>query len=174
MNDEINLVDASGTRIGRIGKMAAHEKGELHEAFSIFVFNKNGELLLQRRQQAKYHSGGLWSNTCCSHPRFKESLLPAAHRRLKEEMGIDCELVLFSSLVYRAELDNGLVENEFDYILVGQSDAEPKINSEEAEDYKWLAMDVIRKDAAKNPSAYTEWLKIVIADPKFDFGNFNL
>jgi isopentenyl-diphosphate delta-isomerase len=142
-------------------KMEAHEKGLLHRAFSVFVINSNNELLLQQRAFSKYHSGGLWTNTCCSHPRNGESNLEAAHRRLQEEMGFDCTLTKLLDFVYRAELDKGLTEHEFDHVFIGKWQGEPKINPLEVAAFKWMDVYKLEKDILDDPSNYTEWFKII-------------
>ncbi len=167
MGDLINLVDKEGNRIGTVEKLEAHKSGVLHEAFSIFIFNKNTELLLQRRNPAKYHSGGLWSNTCCSHPKENENLRVAIHRRLQEEMGIDCDLEELFTFMYKVELENGLVENEFDHVFIGNSDEEPHPNFEEVSEYKWIKIAELKKDIENNPTLYTEWLKIIMNNQTF-------
>lgn len=167
MDTLINLVDASGKRIGGIEKLQAHQEGKLHEAFSIFIFNAKGELLLQKRAEGKYHSGGLWTNTCCSHASMGEPLEDAIHRRLPEEMGFDCELRELAPVPYRADLANGLIENEYDHIFVGTHDADPKINTEEASGFTWIQPSDLVVDIAAHPERYTEWLKIILQQPSF-------
>ena len=160
MIEYVILVDENDQPIGREEKMRAHEQGLLHRAFSIFVFNKNKELLLQRRALSKYHSAGLWTNTCCSHPRPSESIQEAAHRKLQQEMGFDCELTGQFHFTYRAELDAGLTEHEVDHVLFGTYDHDPVLNPDEAEDFKWVTLEWLSTDITKNPHEYTEWFKI--------------
>jgi isopentenyl-diphosphate delta-isomerase len=170
MPEMINLVNKSGERIGSREKLAAHVKGQLHEAFSIFVFNSNDELLLQKRALDKYHSGGLWTNSCCSHPRVGEEIEKAVHRRLMEEMGFDCDLEEKFSFVYKAEnLANDLTEFEFDYVFVGNVDDSVKVvpNPAEVCEFKWIKIDDLKEDIIKNPSMYTEWLKIILKSDEF-------
>lgn len=159
LEEKVILVDQSDRQIGVAEKLQAHYEGLLHRAFSIFVINEQGQLLLQKRAKHKYHSGGLWTNTCCSHPRPDEPTLLAAHRRLQEEMGFDCELQEIFSFVYRADLDNNLIEHEFDRVFVGYSDRQPILNPEEAEDWKWIDLKVLQADIQKNPKSYTYWLR---------------
>jgi isopentenyl-diphosphate delta-isomerase len=159
MENKIILVDEKDREIGSEFKLKAHREGKLHRAFSIFVFNSKGELLLQKRAIGKYHSGGLWTNTCCSHPTIGESVLDAAHRRLKEEMGFDCELSEEFNFVYKAKLDNELTEYEFDHVLFGKFDGVFKINREEAEDAKWIDLKFLTKNLKTNPQIYTFWFK---------------
>ncbi|EKE16552.1 MAG: Isopentenyl-diphosphate delta-isomerase, type 1 [uncultured bacterium] len=168
MEEDINLVDNNGNRVGFIGKMDAHFQGKLHEAFSIFVFNKNNELLLQKRADEKYHSGGLWSNTCCGHPRANENLNSAVHRRLNEEMGFDCELKEVFSFIYNAKLPNALIEYEFDHVFIGHFEKTGITpNPEEASDYKWIKLEDLKKDLETAPQEYTEWFKIILNYKKF-------
>ncbi|MDX1977533.1 MAG: isopentenyl-diphosphate Delta-isomerase [Pseudanabaenaceae cyanobacterium bins.68] len=157
--DLVILVDQFDQEIGAIAKMAAHNQGKLHRAFSIFVVNAQAEILLQRRAQQKYHSGGLWTNTCCSHPRPGESTESAAHRRLQEEMGFDCALVEIFSFTYYAELDQGLIEHEYDHVFLGYFDQEPQLNPQEAEDWCWRGVVDLRLDLQEHPERYTFWLK---------------
>lgn len=164
MEEFINLVDEKGKRIGEMEKLEAHVKGELHEAFSIFVFNENNELLLQRRALGKYHSGGLWTNTCCSHARVGEDVESAAHRRLAEEMGFDCGLKEAGIFKYRSEdVGNGLIEHEFDHIFIGNigaADIAP--DPREVAEWKWMDVDGIKSDISENPSEYTAWFKMIM------------
>ncbi len=164
MTEEVIYVDEHDTEIGRGEKLEAHQKGILHRAISVFIFNSKGELMLQKRAKHKYHSGGLWTNTCCSHPRHGEDVAAAAHRRLKEEMGIIVPLRHVSHLLYRVEFDNGLTEHEYDHMFVGESDATPAINPEEAEDWKWMFPEEIKKDIATHPEQYSYWFKLALDD----------
>ncbi|MEK6837593.1 MAG: isopentenyl-diphosphate Delta-isomerase [Nanoarchaeota archaeon] len=160
--DYVILVDGKDNPVGKEEKLEAHRQGKLHRAFSIFVFNSKGEVMMQKRHRNKYHSGGLWTNTCCSHPRPDESVLQAAHRRLKEEMGFDCELKEAFSFVYEVKLDKGLIEHEFDHVIIGKFDGAPKVNAEEAEDWNWMKIDELHRDVKANPQNYTRWLQIAI------------
>ncbi|MBP7804866.1 MAG: isopentenyl-diphosphate Delta-isomerase [Candidatus Pacebacteria bacterium] len=160
MIEYVILVDENDAPIGRAEKMEAHEKGLLHRAFSVFVSNSKGEILLQRRALTKYHSAGLWTNTCCSHPRPSEDIMEGAHRRLQEEMGFDCELREVFKFTYTAKLEAGLTENEIDHVLVGIYEKDPVINPEEVEEFKWAPIDWLIEDLKKNPDVYTAWFKI--------------
>ncbi len=162
MPDDIILVDELDRQIGTAEKMAAHRSGRLHRAFSILIFNTQGEMLIQKRARGKYHSGGLWTNACCSHPRAGAYILPEANRRLFEEMGIQCELEEIFSFIYRAEFENGLVENEFDHVFWGTTDADPRLNPEEAEDWRRLGLENLRAEIATNPEHFTPWFRIII------------
>ncbi len=159
LEEKVVLVDSSDRPIGVAEKLQAHQDGLLHRAFSIFVLNSQGQLLLQKRAKHKYHSGGLWTNTCCSHPRPDETLLDAAHRRLQEEMGFNCELQEMFSFIYHAELDHQLTEYEFDHVLLGYSDRQPVLNVEEAEDWQWIDLTTLQADIQQNPESYTYWLR---------------
>ena len=162
MNDQVVLVNENDDQIGLMQKLEVHQKGMLHRAFSVFIFNSNGELLLQKRAFGKYHSEGLWSNTCCSHPLPDENTSDAALRRLREEMGISASLNFLYSFIYNAELDNGLTEHELDHIFWGISNDLPIINAHEVGDYKYMSMDNLQRDILDNPDNYTEWLKICL------------
>lgn len=141
-------------------KMEAHQKGLLHRAFSVFITNSKGEMLLQQRALTKYHSGGLWTNTCCSHPLPGENVLSAAHRRLPEEMGFDCPMQEVYSFTYRAALDNGLTEHEFDHVLVGVYDGAVTPDAEEVLAYRFLTIAAIRRLLAEEPDTFTHWFHL--------------
>ena len=158
--EKVILVDKNDNQVGLMPKIEAHEKGVLHRAFSIFIFNSKYELLLQKRASSKYHSGGLWTNTCCSHPRDGEDTLDAANRRLEEEMGIKTSLRKVYDFIYKAELDNQLTEHEFDHVFYGVCDRDPILNKDEAEDFKWVDMETLNNDIIKNEDNYTVWFKI--------------
>ena len=158
------LVDKQDNPIGVMEKMEAHEKGLLHRAFSVFVFNKKGEMLLQQRAISKYHSGGLWTNTCCSHPRKGEKTIDAAHRRLKEEMGFDCEIEKAFDFIYESKLDNNLTEHELDHVFIGTYEDKIIPNPEEVENYKYVTIPWLLDDLKKHPTQYTEWFKICLQE----------
>lgn len=155
------LVDENDQEIGTMEKQEAHEKGLLHRAFSVFIFNEKKELLLQQRALTKYHSAGLWTNTCCSHPRIGETIEQAAHRRLIEEMGFDCELSTKTSFIYKAAFENGLTEHEFDYVLVGSFNGEINFNPTEVKNFKWINLEELQIDLFQNNQNYTAWFKII-------------
>jgi len=159
---EVILVDENDKEIGTGKKIKTHQEGKLHRAFSIFVFNSKGQLLLQRRSKSKYHSGGLWTNTCCSHPIPRESIEKTLHRRLKEEMGFDCELKEIFSFTYKVKFDNGLLEHEYDHVFIGKFDGKPTPNPEEVDEWKWIDLEELKKDIQKNPDSYSYWLKMSI------------
>jgi len=159
--ENVILVNESDEPIGVMPKMEAHQKALLHRAFSVFIFNSEGKLMLQQRALHKYHSPGLWTNTCCSHQRLGESNLEAGNRRLFEEMGMKVDLEELFSFIYKAPFDNGLTEHELDHVMIGYSEQSPVINKEEVEDWKWMGMDDIKTDINIQPEAYTAWFKII-------------
>ncbi|MEM7107843.1 MAG: isopentenyl-diphosphate Delta-isomerase [Bacteroidota bacterium] len=160
--EHVVLVDDKDEVLGTMEKLEAHQKGLLHRAFSVMVFNSFGELMLQKRASSKYHSGGLWTNTCCSHPRMGETTEEAAKRRLFEEMGIDLSPIFKYKFIYRAELDQNLIEHEYDHVFTAVFDGSPELNEEEAEDWRFVPISKLRQDIAENPSNYTEWFKIIM------------
>ncbi len=164
MKEQVILVNENDEQLGLMEKMEAHQKAVLHRAFSVFVFNAKGELMLQQRALDKYHSPGLWTNTCCSHQRSGESNLEAGKRRLQEEMGFDCSLKELFSFVYKAPFDNGLTEHELDHVMVGQYDGDPVINPAEVASFKWMPMEDIKRDILEQPWLYTEWFKIIFKE----------
>lgn len=158
--EKVILVDSSDREVGTMEKMAAHRNGgTLHRAFSVFIYNTDGDMLLQQRAISKYHSGGLFTNTCCSHPRPFEDISDAANRRLQEEMGMRCELKEIFSFEYKAPLDHDLTEWELDHVLIGKSDDTPQINPLEVESYEYVNVEWLLKDLASRPDRYTEWFK---------------
>ena len=161
MEEFVVLVDQDDQKLGLMEKQQAHVAGLLHRAFSVFVFNSKGELMIQQRAASKYHSPTLWTNTCCSHPRDNETYEQAAHRRLEEEMGFDCELEYKFNFIYKAHLENDLIEHELDHVFIGTFDDEPKLNPDEVMAYRWVELDDLKKDMEKNPQNYTAWFKII-------------
>ena len=162
MNEEkVILVNENDEQIGLMPKLEAHQKGVLHRAFSVFIFNDNNELMLQQRALTKYHSPGLWTNTCCSHQRNGETNIEAGKRRLQEEMGFFTDLKDTISFIYKAPFDNGLTEHEFDHILVGYYNSKPNINPDEVSSWKWMPLKMVKKDISVHPDLYTEWFKII-------------
>ncbi|MCU0664840.1 MAG: isopentenyl-diphosphate Delta-isomerase [Myxococcota bacterium] len=157
MDEMLILVDENDNPIGTEEKMEIHRRGVLHRCFSIFVCDRAGRVMLQKRAASKYHSGGLWTNTCCGHPRAGEEVAEAAHRRLFEEMSFDCELVELFTFVYRAQLDHGLIEHEFDHVFAGRFEAALSPNPEEADGYDWETMPRILEDMRARPERYTVW-----------------
>lgn len=159
--ENVILVNEKDEQIGLMEKIEAHEKALLHRAFSVFVFNDRNELMIQQRALSKYHSPGLWTNTCCSHQREGESNIEAGKRRLQEEMGFSTDLKDTISFIYKAPFDNGLTEHEFDHILVGNYKGVPNLNPDEVAAWKWMSLEAIEEDMRKNPAIYTEWFKII-------------
>ena len=159
--EHVILVNESDEPQGTMEKIEAHEKALLHRAFSVFVFNDNKELMLQQRALYKYHSPGLWTNTCCSHQRMGEDSLSAGVRRLREEMGFETQLEFKGSFIYKAPFDNGLTEHELDHILVGHYNGTPQINPEEVASWRWISMDDLKTDIDTHPELYTVWFKII-------------
>ena len=160
LEEKVILVDKNDNQVGLMPKLEAHEKGFLHRAFSVFIFNNKYQLLLQKRASSKYHSGGLWTNTCCSHPREDEDILDAANRRLDEEMGIKTSLRKVYDFIYEAKLDNNLIEHEFDHVFYGLYDEDPIINKDEVDDFKWIDMETLNDSIINNGDNYTVWFKI--------------
>lgn len=162
MSEEmVVLVNENDEKVGLMPKMEAHEKGVLHRAFSVFVLNGKNEVMLQQRALGKYHSPGLWTNTCCSHQRDGESTIEAGKRRLMEEMGFSCPLKETTSFIYKAPFDNGLTEHELDHILVGNYEGKVQINPDEVASWKWMPLEEVKLDIEKNPNLYTAWFKII-------------
>ncbi|HYG39028.1 MAG TPA: isopentenyl-diphosphate Delta-isomerase [Cytophagales bacterium] len=162
--EQVILVDSNDKETGTLGKTEAHKKGLLHRAFSVFIFNEKGEIILQQRALDKYHSPGLWTNTCCSHPRSGEEVEEAAHRRLTEEMGFDTKIEKAFDFIYKHSFGNGLTEHEFDHVYTGIYSG--KVNPDPEEVYAWktISMDELQKDVSLNPNHYTIWFKIVLQE----------
>lgn len=160
MNNVI-LVDNSDNQTGTMDKLEAHQKGLLHRAFSVFLFNEQKQLLLQKRADDKYHSAGLWTNTCCSHPAPGEFLIRSAQNRLKEEMGISTSVTPLFSFIYRAEFENGLIEHELDHVFIGNFNASPLPNPNEVSDWKYASYEQVKEEIDKVPDSYTFWFKLI-------------
>jgi isopentenyl-diphosphate delta-isomerase len=160
---EIIIVNEQDEEIGTGEKLFVHQQGLLHRAFSILVFNKNNELLIHQRTSHKYHSGNLWTNTCCGHPNANEEINQAAHRRLGEEMGFDTTLKFLYKFQYRAEFENDLVEHEIDNIFIGTYNDSFIVNPEEVANYKWVTIDELLIDVSRNPQNYTFWFKEILS-----------
>ena len=159
--EQVILVNENDEKIGLMPKMEAHKKALLHTAFSVFIFNERNELMLQQRALHKYHSPGLWSNTCCSHQRDGENSIDAGKRRLQEEMGFTADLSHTTSFIYKAPFDNGLTEHEFDHILIGNYNLDPEINEDEVASWKWMSLEAVKKDIKDSPEDYSAWFKII-------------
>lgn len=156
------LVDDNDNEVGQMEKLEAHKVGALHRAFSVLIMNTKGEMLIQKRARTKYHSAGLWSNACCSHPTGNDTLKNEAQKRLMEEMGIHTSLVFQYSFIYKTALENNLTENEFDHVFLGVFDGAPILNKEEAEDWKYVDLSKLQIDISKNPEHYSHWFRLII------------
>jgi isopentenyl-diphosphate delta-isomerase len=163
------LVDQEDNAIGTMEKMEAHRKGRLHRAFSVLIFNSKREMLLQKRAAQKYHSGGLWTNACCSHPAAGEKMEDAARRRLQEEMGIDVQPEFSHKFIYKTELDQNLIEHEYDHVFIGTFDGDPDVNKNEVDDWKYVSVSWLKSDIQQHPEAYTYWFKLIVKHPALDF-----
>lgn len=160
--EHVILVDESDKDIGTMEKIEAHMKGVLHRAFSIVIFNSRGEVLLQKRSRKKYHSAGLWTNTCCSHPLPGEPMADAINRKLAQEMGIAADLMFVYKFVYRTDLDNGLTEHELDHVYAGQFEGKPQINPEEVEAWRFASVEAIRAEIRNAPDNFTYWFRLIV------------
>lgn len=160
--EHVILVDTYDNQTGSMEKMEAHQKGILHRAFSVLVFNDKKEMLLQQRADGKYHSAGLWSNTCCSHPRPGDVMELAAQKRLQEEMGFTCELKVIGKFIYKTALENNLTEHELDYVLTGTYNGEVFPDATEVKNFKWLSVDKVKREINSAPHLFTFWFKEII------------
>jgi isopentenyl-diphosphate delta-isomerase len=163
--EHVTLVDRDDRPLGAMEKLQAHAEGRLHRAFSVFVFDQAGRLLLQRRSAAKYHSPGLWSNTCCGHPRPGEPVEAAASRRLFEEMGFRVPLRPLFRFVYRAEIGPTMVEHEVDHVLVGSFQHDPIPEPAEVQEWRWTRFDLLRQEVLREPERFTAWLRLLLQEP---------
>jgi isopentenyl-diphosphate Delta-isomerase len=164
--EKVILVDEDDNSIGTMEKMEAHHKGLLHRAFSILIFNSNGEMLIQKRATSKYHSGGLWTNACCSHPQPDEPIEVATRRRLKFEMGIDLQPEYAYKFIYKTPLDRNLVEHELDHVFTATFNGIPDVNPEEVEEWKYASIQDLRRDIKLHPEKYTYWFKVILNHPQ--------
>ena len=160
--DQVVLVNSKDEPLGTMEKLEAHHKGLLHRAFSVLIFNHKGELLIQKRAKHKYHCGGLWTNTCCSHQRLNEESINAGKRRLQEEMGFTTELVSIGNFIYRVAFPNGLIEHELDHVLIGNYSEDPNPNKEEVEDWRYVSLETLNQEIKMNPNDYTYWFKEIM------------
>ncbi|MFM2387191.1 MAG: isopentenyl-diphosphate Delta-isomerase [Bacteroidota bacterium] len=163
---DIILVNEMDEQVGTMEKMEAHEKGILHRAFSVFIFDSSNNILLQQRAYGKYHSSGLWTNACCSHPKPGESIEAAAHRRLQEELGFDTKLEKAFTFTYKAHFDNGLTEYEYDHVFIGHYEDPIQFNEQEVNAIKYIPLDLLKLELDENPDHFTEWFKIAM--PQLD------
>jgi isopentenyl-diphosphate Delta-isomerase len=166
--EEIILVDEQDNAIGTMEKVEAHRKGILHRAFSVVLFNSIGELLLQKRASNKYHSGGLWTNTCCSHPLPDEAIGDAAERRLRYEMGINLKPEFAFKFIYKTPLDNSLIEHELDHVFIGTFDGSPVINKDEVSEWKFMSLSELKNDMEHSPEVYTVWFRLIVHHPQLE------
>ncbi|MFZ9982682.1 MAG: isopentenyl-diphosphate Delta-isomerase [Cyclobacteriaceae bacterium] len=164
---EVVLVDHNDLQLGTMEKLEAHRRGLLHRAVSVFLFNSKGEVMLQRRALTKYHSAGLWTNTCCSHPYPGESAADAARRRLREEMGIDAPLDFSHSFIYKTDLEGGMTEHELDHVFFGYYDGDASPDPEEADQWKFVPLSDLLEDIKLNPKLYTVWMRLILQDSRF-------
>ena len=164
MSEQVILVDSRDREVGVMDKIEAHRLGVLHRALSIFIFNSKGQLLIHRRAMGKYHSSGLWTNTCCSHPRPNENSLDAANRRLKEEMGIHSDLKEIFSFIYKAEVGNGIYEHECDHVFIGKSDEFPLPDKREVSEWKWISIENVSDEIDNHPNDFTIWFQLIFKD----------
>lgn len=162
MKELLILIDENDQQIGEMEKLSVHQKGLLHRAFSVFIFNSNNELLLHQRAKEKYHSAGLWTNTCCSHSITSEAIEESVSRRLKEEMGIETKTQFQFKFLYHADFENGLKEHELDHVYFGTSDEKPNPDLNEVMDWKYISLEKLNEDISLHPENYTEWLKICL------------
>lgn len=167
--EKVILVDEYDNALGEMEKLEAHQKGLLHRAFSVFIFNSKNQLLLQQRNPLKYHSGGLWTNTCCGHPRPNEDIDEAAERRLEEEMGFNCHINKEFTFLYKANFENGLTEHELDHVFIGYYEAEPEPNPDEVSNWKYVDFEQVLADIKQNPQKYTFWFKYALERYKENF-----
>jgi len=163
--EQVLLVDHDDRVIGTMEKMEAHQKGLLHRAFSVLLFNDEGKILLQKRAAHKYHSAGLWTNTCCSHPQPNEKIEEAASRRLREEMGIHAQPTFAYKFIYKTSLDHELIEHEYDHVFLGSFNDVPSINQNEVADWKYADIEWIKRYIIEHPDRYTYWFKMIVNDP---------
>lgn len=166
MSEWVVLVKENDEVIGTMEKLQAHQNGLLHRAFSVFLFNNKGEVLLQRRAKTKYHSPNQWTNACCSHPRIDETYAQAATRRLKEELGIETEIIEKFHFIYKADVGQGLWEHELDYVFIGTYEGDFHLNPNEVSEVRYISMEQLEKEINQNPENFTEWFKIILKEYK--------
>ncbi|MBN8833847.1 MAG: isopentenyl-diphosphate delta-isomerase [Niastella sp. SCN 39-18] len=160
--NKVVLVNEDDFALAEMDKMQAHRDGKLHRAFSVFIFNLKGEMLIHQRANHKYHGAGLWTNACCSHPQWNERVKESAKERLQFEMGMSCDLEHLFSFIYKATVENGLMEYEYDHVFVGYTNAEPVPNILEVQNYKWIAPEELLKQVAAQPQDFTYWFRVAL------------
>lgn len=168
MAENILTVDEQDRETGYMEKIEVHKKGILHRAFSVMIFNDNGEVLIQKRAKRKYHSPGLWTNSCCSHQREGETLTEAVARRIQEELGITCDCKEEFKFKYRVEFDNGLIEHEIDHVFIGHYNGNVFPNEDEVEEIRWVPLDKLHKEMREHPEDFTYWFKILMKQPEME------
>ena len=166
MEEQVVLVSEKDEVLGLMDKMQAHENGILHRAFSVFLFNEQGEILLQKRAASKYHSPNQWTNAVCSHPRNEETYLNAAQRRMQEELGIEAEITPKFHFIYKADVGQNLWEHELDHVFTGTYEGEFKLNNEEVAEVKYVSMEELELEMTETPEHFTEWFKIILKEYK--------
>jgi len=166
MAEYILTVDEQDRETGYMEKMEVHKRGVLHRAFSVMIFNNKGEVLLQKRAKEKYHSPGLWTNSCCSHQRQGEALTEAVARRIREELGISCDCMEAFKFNYLAQFDNGLIEHEIDHVFIGHYNGNVFPNKDEVEEIRWISLDKLYKEINEHPEDFTYWFKILMKQKK--------
>ena len=164
MEEQVVVVSENDEILGLMEKMNAHENGILHRAFSVFLFNDKGEMLLQKRASGKYHSPNQWTNAVCSHPKIDETYLEGAQRRLNEELGITADLTEKFSFIYKADVGQNLWEHELDHVFVGNYDSEFQLNTEEVAEVRYISMEDLDQEMKQNPELFTEWFKIILKE----------
>lgn len=170
MEEQVVLVSEKDEILGVMDKMQAHENGILHRAFSVFLFNDKGEMLLQKRAADKYHSPNQWTNAVCSHPRMGETYMEAAQRRLKEELGIETPITYRFNFLYKADVGQNLWEHELDHVFTGNFEGAFKLNEEEVSEVRYISIDELDKEMSANPENFTEWFKIILKEYKQHLG----
>lgn len=164
--EKVVLVNSNDEVLGLMNKLEAHQKGVLHRAFSVFLFDKKGNLLLQKRAAKKYHSPNQWTNACCSHPRNKETYLEAAIRRLQEELGISCTLEEKFNFIYKADVGEGLWEHELDTVFTGVFEGQFNLNPNEVSEIRYISWEDLEQEIEEKPETFTEWFKIILKEYK--------
>lgn len=160
--DQVVLVDRMDNALGSMDKIEAHIKGELHRAFSVFLFNSKGEMLIHQRAAEKYHGANLWTNACCSHPQWNEDIKTSALERLDYEMGLECNIIPSFSFLYNTPVENGLIEHEFDHVFIGHTDKVPNPRKEEVQDFKWILPSNLLEEIESEPTLFTTWFKMAL------------
>ncbi|MBE8721138.1 isopentenyl-diphosphate Delta-isomerase [Sphingobacterium pedocola] len=167
--NSVVLVDREDAALGEMDKMEAHRLGVLHRAFSIFIFNGNGDMLIHQRAKGKYHGAGLWTNACCSHPQWDEDIAESAKERLVFEMGLSCSLEKAFSFIYNIPVENNLIEHEYDHVFYGYTDVQPDPNPAEIQNYRWISLGQLEQEVDAQPQDFTYWFKMALKRIIADF-----